>query len=952
MPNILSKILLVDDDPDYRDSLAEFLREKQGMFVSIAANGEDALVHARAFDTKYDVAIVDLDLPGISGTETVRRLKELMPDLLIIMVTGFGPGEAVNALKAGAYRYLLKPLDLTELVILIHDALRQKSLRRLASLGDSLAKEVAAGVHAVAQKAAQLACEITAADYAAVYPYDVVRRQFYDTKSVGTWGFPDTIVVTDKPREAGMASLVRQVGELVVRDVGTGTFGSTALGDDVDISSLAERVKGSHFVNRFGVNAFVGLSLRAGSLDDSSDEAGVMYLDYTEPREFTDEDLNIFRILGQQIAGALRNSQLLAQERTQRQMAEGLSRISYLINEESRFEDIVVVILRELKLLVPFESAAIYLTDQGSGRFISAHRYPEKYDRELPEPPEWDELWRRLRVTGEPVIVSEPEEFAHWEYSQLLKPFGSWVGVPLIVDGRSVGLLTMDADQRGQFRDLDKATVQSLANLTAIAIEKTRLQRNVTYLYRLATIITHQEPDEPEEYARHVVAIISDFLRADFCDLYLLEEQQGRRTLVSKAAQFGWRSGVSDPLDGPDLDDSFEGSVLLGREPRIVANIHDGDQHWRLSPRDWDMRSFIGVPVGIEDEVSGVLSAAAHQPGAFSKDDLAFLNAASAMIAMGISAIRQRSRRIHAVQRQFNPYRAGPPVEDPSKFYGRGKLIQEILDGIHNNYYIVCGPRRIGKTSLLFNIANALTSISARDQTYAYLPVYFSLEGIGAKELLRFVMQQIVQRAVVPEDKLHLFRMSSNKYAYGEFEHELKEVISNLKERYPLEGDSSRQIRIVLLMDEMDKFLSYDSSTHERFRSAVLNSPTGAAHVKVIMSGVAIHQLHDSLTSPLFNQFQVRRLGPLTEAEARQLIMEPVKGYYIYDPKAVDAICHTTKLKPQDIQRLASRAVSVMLERVRSEAGELPNKSLGKKDIIITEEDVNAAAKLVTEEEE
>jgi len=119
-------VLLVDDDDSFREALADEM-ERGGFDVRPARSGEDAL--QQAVDRTFDVAIVDLDLPGISGEDLVRALRDHAPTTEVIVLTGHGTVEsAVRTLKSGAYDFLTKPCSLDELEAVTRKAWEKRSL--------------------------------------------------------------------------------------------------------------------------------------------------------------------------------------------------------------------------------------------------------------------------------------------------------------------------------------------------------------------------------------------------------------------------------------------------------------------------------------------------------------------------------------------------------------------------------------------------------------------------------------------------------------------------------------------------------------------------------------------------------------------------------------------------------------------------------------------------------
>ena len=111
-----SNILVVDDEELYRRSLERILR-RVGHEVSEARDATEAL-NAVA-DGDFDLVLADLRMPGLNGLELVRQLQDIQPDLPCIVVTGFGsPENSVDALRAGAFWYLEKPFDQSNLDVI------------------------------------------------------------------------------------------------------------------------------------------------------------------------------------------------------------------------------------------------------------------------------------------------------------------------------------------------------------------------------------------------------------------------------------------------------------------------------------------------------------------------------------------------------------------------------------------------------------------------------------------------------------------------------------------------------------------------------------------------------------------------------------------------------------------------------------------------------------------
>ena len=115
------KVGIVEDDPLLRESFARLVRGNQGLtFVGGFQSAEDALAALPAL--RPDAVLMDINLPGISGIECARRLKQVAPAVNVVMLTTFDDSDKVfDSLKAGASGYLLKRAAVAEIVAAITD---------------------------------------------------------------------------------------------------------------------------------------------------------------------------------------------------------------------------------------------------------------------------------------------------------------------------------------------------------------------------------------------------------------------------------------------------------------------------------------------------------------------------------------------------------------------------------------------------------------------------------------------------------------------------------------------------------------------------------------------------------------------------------------------------------------------------------------------------------------
>jgi DNA-binding NtrC family response regulator len=136
------RILIVDDETIVRDSLSAWFRQ-DGHKVDVAEGGKEALRLVTA--SRYDMAFLDIKMPGMDGLELQARLVAADPELSIVLMTAYASVEtAVKAMKNGAYDYIVKPFDPDDLSLLVkraaeHRSLRAENLRLKQSLESAVA---------------------------------------------------------------------------------------------------------------------------------------------------------------------------------------------------------------------------------------------------------------------------------------------------------------------------------------------------------------------------------------------------------------------------------------------------------------------------------------------------------------------------------------------------------------------------------------------------------------------------------------------------------------------------------------------------------------------------------------------------------------------------------------------------------------------------------------------
>ncbi|MDT8420173.1 MAG: response regulator [Desulfuromonadales bacterium] len=134
----MHKILVVDDDRDMRDNIVEILTDSE-FEIAAAEDGEDALRQLKG--QSFDLVLLDLLMPGLSGMDVLSMIKRESPSTQVIMVTAFSTVDnAVEAMRKGADDYITKPFKINELRMTVRKCLEQarfKSCKMLLDMDDT-----------------------------------------------------------------------------------------------------------------------------------------------------------------------------------------------------------------------------------------------------------------------------------------------------------------------------------------------------------------------------------------------------------------------------------------------------------------------------------------------------------------------------------------------------------------------------------------------------------------------------------------------------------------------------------------------------------------------------------------------------------------------------------------------------------------------------------------------
>ncbi len=283
------------------------------------------------------------------------------------------------------------------------------------------------------------------------------------------------------------------------------------------------------------------------------------------------------------------------------------------------------------------------------------------------------------------------------------------------------------------------------------------------------------------------------------------------------------------------------------------------------------------------------------------------------VVAGAVVANRLIRYRITFVNR-YNPYIAGAPIRNEEMFFGRQLLLDRILRTLPNNSMMVYGPRRIGKTSVQYQLQRLLRE--RQDPEFHFAPVFIDLQGTPEDLFFAHIIEEV--REQLGEEVAQAIAVPVNRRAYGprELANDLRTVINKLQEQLARDNrENGKKVRLVFLIDEVDELNRYSERTNQRLRAIFMK--TFSENLVAVMTGSNLRKQWESESSPWYNFFEQVPMPTLTREEAMQLIHDPVKGFFKFEATAAEKIWEASQGKPFVIQKFCVRLVNLAIEKRR-----------------------------------
>ena len=420
---------------------------------------------------------------------------------------------------------------------------------------------------------------------------------------------------------------------------------------------------------------------------------GVLMADSIKLGFFSEDDVRVAQLLAQQMAIAIENARLYEAEQRRLQESETLREAAAVVASTLDQSHAVQLILDQLARVVPYDSASVLIMKDDYLEIVGGQGWADPsaiLGMRFPIP--GDNPNTLVVQQRSPLILGNaPQQYPSFRQ----KPHNhilSWLGVPMIVRDRVIGILAIDGKKPDFFTQESVRLVSAFASQAATTIENTRLYKDAiqaterrAILHRASQEIAQASQDPEKVYvAVHRAAV--QLMPAEAFVITLLDEQnqetvgvylvdKGGRWQVDRAPAGGGLSGLVISTGKPVITND------LMVEP-IPGTVHFGVED--------EVRSILAVPLRLAERVIGMMSVQSYQPHAYSDDDQSLLEMLAAHAAVAIENARLyaetllRLKELEAVHHISTVLRAAQTVDDmlPS-------LLDETLQVLGSNSGVI-----------------------------------------------------------------------------------------------------------------------------------------------------------------------------------------------------------------------------------------------------------------------
>ena len=591
------RVLLVDDERSVREPLAEHLQRRFGYMVTPIAtfvDAIDAVKAAKAARQPFHVALLDDIIAEKQGEEPrrlgIRLMKEiraLSPDTEFILFTGWGMEDGIEAMRAGAHRYIRKPFDLEELGILIQHAAEYRRIKQekywlqtFLEIGKATSskldlKQVLEEVHRQVGKV----LDTSSMD---VVLYDRENQQlhfvfgFDGGEKEEAWQRPFT------PGKGLIEWVITHRTSLLIKDF------------------RVEAPPVEPYQEGWSAQSWLGAPLVV-----RDEVIGAITVQSWEPNRFDETHREILAAVASQVAIAIANARLFKEKETYARQLEEVRKAALDLGDLTQEAPLLEEIVKKAVALLNARSGGVYAYNPMAGELKIVADYSRGANVVGKVLRVGEGMAGRLVESNEAYMTVD--DYGKWPYRAEIftepRPFGAVIEVPLKWHNRLVGVLFVEDEVGRRFGSKEARLLQLFAEHAAHALVNVRLlQQSEEARERLlrsfeASMALIQE-DDPQKLLKAIMERVKDVAEAAWVSIIIIDEKGRSREMLEDKGLYRMED-VMQP-------EGYSMQVFRTGIPVVISDVTQDD---RANPimKENHIRSALCLPFSVRGERIGVM---------------------------------------------------------------------------------------------------------------------------------------------------------------------------------------------------------------------------------------------------------------------------------------------------------------------------------------------------------
>lgn len=397
-------------------------------------------------------------------------------------------------------------------------------------------------------------------------------------------------------------------------------------------------------------------------------------------RAFTEAELELCHIIGNQIAVAVDYTRTLEAAETSRRQAQTLHEVNRVLGESLDPDEILPLILEQLHKVISADGSSIHLLVPGGVQLVANQGAYQAFP--IGQVISLNELWgtREIIKHNKTILLSHTRDYAHWKANPG-SPIKSWMGLPLSVRGEVVGVLNIDGYHPNQFDESHVQLAQAFARQAAIAIHNARLYQQAEK--RAEWLASVQEIGlriavslELKELLQAVAETVLTLLEAGQVRVYLYDRQADAFILAAIL-------NGGEALKIKEMQPRQDGlTATVARTGRYMA-VPNVSEHplYQGDGKVHGFKAIIGAPLKKGEDVLGVLNVFYNRPHYFTSDELDLLHVLATQAAVALEnarLYRLEQTRLQNEARRADQWRR---VQEISSILNASLDLEQVLSG-------------------------------------------------------------------------------------------------------------------------------------------------------------------------------------------------------------------------------------------------------------------------------